>query len=256
MHHLMVTSAVYRQASRPTNRRWPASVRPAAAENWKRGRSIDPANDLLWRQNRRRLEGEAIRDAMLAASKSLSQRRGGPGVRPPLPKELLVTLLKNQWPVTPDKEDHDRRSIYLFVRRNLRYPIFRAFDKPDMNQSCPRRNRSTIAPQALMLLNSELSLSAAGRLAGFLIEQAGNDRSRQIELCFLRTLGRPPTAAERRTSLEFLAGTASRLKSENRPAAELALPDRVPASSDSYQAAALTDFCLAVFNLNEFIYVD
>ena len=113
----------------------------------------------------RRLEGEAIRDAMLAASGQLDFRRGGPGVMPPLPEELTKTLLPNQWKASENPADAARRSIYIFARRNLRYPLFEAFDRPDPNASCPLRGRSTTAPQSLLLFNSEFSLSCAKHLA-------------------------------------------------------------------------------------------
>ncbi|MCH7989252.1 MAG: DUF1553 domain-containing protein, partial [Planctomycetes bacterium] len=256
LHRLMLTSATYRQASRPENSRWSKERNSRAGKIWKQSTQNDPDNYLFSRAIRRRLEGEAVRDAMLSASGSLTQRRGGPGVRPPLPKELLVTLLKNQWPVTPNEIDHNRRSIYLFVRRNLRYPIFEVFDKPDTNASCPLRNRSTTAPQALMLLNSETSLTAARQLSGYLLAHAGTQTEKQIELCYLRCLSRSPTEQERKTALQFLTEDSDRLRSENRKAKELALPESMPTGTDIYAAAALTDFCLAIFNLNEFLYID
>ncbi|MCH8873691.1 DUF1553 domain-containing protein [candidate division KSB1 bacterium] len=174
----------------------------------------------------------------------------------PLPQELLVTLLKNQWPVTPNEEDHRRRSIYLFVRRNLRYPIFDVFDKPDTNSSCPRRNQSTTAPQALMLVNSNLSLSAARNLCGYVLRNAGNDFGRQIEVCYLRTLSRQPTLKERQTGIHFLTAESERLRQEGRHASELGLPADLSDGTDIHRAAALTGYCLAIFNLNEFIYID
>src|SRR5262249_18723783 len=184
-------------------------------------------------------------------------RRGGSGVFPPLPAEVAATLLnKGQWVVSPDETDHRRRSIYLFVRRNLRYPLFEAFDRPDTNASCPRRNPSTIAPQALILLNSEFSLAAARDLAGYVLEHADPNSDNQVQLAYRQALGRSPNASERDLAVGFLADQAARLKDTNRPAAELALPSTMPAGADPYTAAALTDFCLALFNLNEFVYVD
>jgi hypothetical protein len=253
---LLLTSATYRQASRPYAVGWTAAEAAAAQESWRKSRAIDPQNRLLARMSRQRLEGEAIRDAMLAASEQLSPRRGGPGVRPPLPPELVSTLLKDQWTVTPDVADHSRRGIYLFVRRNLRYPLFEAFDKPDTNASCPRRNRSTIAPQALMLLNSEFSLSAARHLAGFLLEQTGTDVAASISLGYERTLGRAPTTDELHTAREFLARHTTELKAASRTAESLVLPSGDVAAADPAAAAALVDFCLALFNLNEFVYLD
>jgi hypothetical protein len=189
--------------------------------------------------NRLRLDGESIRDAMLVSARRLSTRRGGPGVMPPLPSELLSTLLKKQWEVSPDEEDHRRRSIYLFVRRNLRYPLFDVFDRPDTNASCPERNRSTTAPQALWQLNSEFSLAAARDLAAYVTSQAGNEPREQIALAYRRTLCRPPMDEELASAIEFLDRQKQRLQENERPAAE-----------------ALAHLCLALFNLNEFVYLD
>ncbi|MDA0284834.1 MAG: DUF1549 and DUF1553 domain-containing protein, partial [Planctomycetota bacterium] len=230
MHRLIVTSATYRQASR-----LPADALPDQARQWHAALTKDPRNRFFSRGTRRRLEGEAIRDAMLAAAGQLSNRRGGPGIRPPLPDELVHTLLKNQWPVSDDAADFSRRSIYLFVRRNLRFPLFEAFDKPDTNFSCPLRNKSTIAPQALMLLNSKLSFDAAKSLALLIEEACGQseaDLDRRIELAFLRTLSRRPSLEETELATRFLK-----------------------ASNDG-ESAALVDLCLSLFNVNEFPYVD
>ena len=257
MHKLLLTSAVYRQASKPASADWTPDEQASAAASWKTGRRLDPENRLLARMNRQRLDGESIRDAMLDAASRLSLRQGGPGVRAPLPAEVAATLLnKNQWIISPDIEDHSRRSIYLFVRRNLRYPLFDAFDRPDTNASCPRRNRSTIAPQALILLNSEFSLDAARRLAGFVLSHAGTSHDAQISLAYARVLGRLPAQEEIAVALQFLDSQATLLKESNRPAAELALPVPFPDGFEPHRAAALTDFCLALFNLNEFVYVD
>ena len=104
--------------------------------------------------------------------------------------------------------------------------LFEAFDRPDTNQSCPRRNETTIAPQALELLNSEFSLHCAMDLAAILEQECGDDRALRIDRCYLRTLGRSPTPKERERASAF---------------------DR---------EAPLADLCLAMFNLNEFVYVD
>lgn len=223
LHRLIVTSSVYRAAS--------AKFQVLSA---KRGDAAEdslalstPHSALLATFPRRRLDGEAIRDALLAASGELNRQPGGPGFRPPLPDELVRTLLKSQWPVTPEVDQHRRRSVYLFARRNLRYPIFEAFDKPDGNASCPRRNVSTIAPQALLLLNADDSVVAARRLAEKIETQAGDDRHAAIELAYRHILCRKPTADDVRDAEQFL-------------------------TSDS----ALADLCLALFNLNEFVYVD
>jgi hypothetical protein len=217
LHRLIVTSSVYRQKSVVG---WtPSSERS--------DEGVQATNSLLTHFPHRRLDGEAIRDALLAASGELNRQPGGPGFRPPLPDELVRTLLKSQWPVTPEVEQHRRRSVYLFARRNLRYPIFEAFDKPDGNLSCSRRNVSTIAPQALLLLNADDSVVAARRLAERIESRVGTDRHAAIELAYRYILNRKPTDADLRDAEQFL-------------------------TSDS----GLADLCLALFNVNEFVYLD
>jgi hypothetical protein len=255
MHRLIVNSATYRQASRPALPEWSAGETEAARVAWQRSMAADPDNELLARMGRRRLEGEAIRDAMLAAADSLTARRGGQGVMPPLPDELVHTLLKGQWQVNSDEEDHRRRSIYLFARRNLRYPLFEAFDRPDALASCARRDRSTTAPQGLYLLNSEFSLVQARRLAGYVLGHTDGLEA-QIDLCYRRLLSRAPTAEELASSRNFLFREASRLRTESHAADELPSPLPAVAGVDPYSSAALVELCLAMFNLNEFIYVD
>ena len=224
LHRLIVTSSVYRMRS--TEFRVPSSESgktPASVAHSELGTRYS----VLASFPRRRLDGEAIRDALLAASGELNRQPGGPGFRPPLPDELVRTLLKSQWPVTPEVEQHRRRSVYLFARRNLRYPIFEAFDKPDGNLSCSRRNVSTIAPQALLLLNADDSVVAARRLAERIENQVGADRRAAIELAYRHILSRKPTDTELRDAEQFL-------------------------TSDS----GLADLCLALFNVNEFVYLD
>src|SRR5262249_39219841 len=163
LHRLIVTSASYRQSSRPSS-----------------AGKAEPESPWLARQNRRRLDGESIRDALLAVSGRLNPALGGPGVFPPLPPELTRLSSKGAiWPVSARIEDHHRRSLYVFVRRNLRYPFFEAFDRPDTNASCPQRPVTTIAPQALSLLNSALAADAARELAGRARREAGADTEAQ-----------------------------------------------------------------------------
>ncbi|MBM79842.1 MAG: hypothetical protein CMJ78_04525 [Planctomycetaceae bacterium] len=243
LHKLILTSATYRQSSLPHR-------------NAEQGEAENVDSSLLTRYPLRRLDGESIRDAMLAVAGTLNQRAGGPGIRPPLPPELVSTLLKNQWPVTKDSRDHHRRSIYLFVRRNLRYPLFEAFDKPDTNASCPVRSESTIAPQALFVLNSDFALQRAKDFAADLIRNS-NGAVDAVDQCICRALGRYPKDNELSLFCEFLIKELRRL---NKRSAADKRPIPVPAEfantdKENY-AAALTQVCLAIFNLNEFIYLD
>ena len=172
---------------------------------------------------RRRLTGEVLRDSMLQISGRLNRKRKGPGVRPPLPKEITGTLLRNQWEVSSDPSDHVRRSIYLFARRNLRFPMFDLFDRPSGIESCALRQEATTAPQALTLLNDGFTMECARALVKRCEVKEPQSR---IGFYYQQLLGRNPVASEMTLALEFIHGH----------------PDE--------------DFCIALFNVNEFLYID
>ncbi|MCX6837852.1 MAG: DUF1549 and DUF1553 domain-containing protein [Verrucomicrobia bacterium] len=184
---------------------------------------------------RKRLTGEMLRDAMLSVSGQLNLKTGGPGVKLPLPKEISDTLLKKQHEVNPDATEHHRRSIYTFARRNLRHPLFELFDRPDAQMSCARRNESTTAPQALMLLNSEFAHAIAAKLATDLNATHGSEATALITEATLCCLSRQPTKQENEMGQKFL--------------------QKQTAITPNFQAA-LADYCLALLNSNEFVYVD
>jgi hypothetical protein len=202
------------------------------------------------------MTADALRVALLAVSGQLNAKAGGAGVMPPLAKEVELTLLGGQWQVSENPADHVRRSVYIFARRNLRYPLLEAFDKADPNQTCAARHVSTTAPQALVMLNSRFVLDTARHLAGRALHEAGGDIQRAVESIFLRTLARLPSDKERGQAKEFLAREAALLMAEKRAADTLALPVPAPDGLPPEQGAALVDLCLAVLNTSEFVYVD
>jgi hypothetical protein len=211
LHRLILLSSTYRQGSR--------SDVAAAAHR------VDPDNRLLWHIARRRLSAEEIRDAMLAVSGELNLKAGGPSVMVPVDPDLVKFLYKpSQWAVTSDRTEHDRRSIYLVAKRNLRLPFMETFDQPDLLSSCARRELSTHAPQALEMMNGQLANEVATAFAVRLAREAGPDHGRIVERAYQLALGRAPNADERRFSLGFL---------ETQP---------------------LREFALALFNLNAFLH--
>ena len=127
---------------------------------------VDGDNRFLWRMNRRRLEAEMVRDSVLSVASSINLKMGGPPVIPPLTREEMAGLKDaSQWPVDLDKAEHMRRSVYLYVKRSFRMPLFEAFDMPDTSISCERRNVTTVAPQALALMNNEFMMEQAQALS-------------------------------------------------------------------------------------------
>ncbi len=207
LHRIILRSATYRQST------------AAEAEQVSR----DPDNRFYSRMNKLRLEGEAIRDSLLAVSGELNPKLGGPSVFPPIPKEIFQGAAG--WTTNSDPRDHARRSLYIFGRRNLRFPFLEVFDAPDNNLSCPARDRSTTAPQSLTLLNADEVLHAAERTAQRLEAEANSTEAR-ITLAYRLIVGRSPSAKERNLSAEFLT--------------------RSP----------LNELCRALFNLNSFVYVE
>ena len=213
LHRRIVLSSTYRQASRS----------PDAAL----GRAKDPANRLLWQFPRRRLSAEEVRDAMLVGVGTLNLKAGGESVMLPVDSDLVNLLYDpTQWRVTADPREHDRRSIYLIAKRNLRLPLGQAFDQPDLQTSCPRRETSTHALQALALLNGQTANRLAEVFAERLEREAGTDPARQVERAYRLATGRPPTAVEEKLAVAFL------------------------------QTQPLREFALAMFNVNAFLYVE
>ena len=162
LHRLMLTSATYRQLSKVE----------ASAEVLE----VDPANQLLWRMRQRRLEAEAVRDAILCASGEINLTMGGPSVKPTLPPGIAESPLA--WKPTKDPWERNRRTVYLYVRRRLRHPLLEAFDMPDSHTSCDHRSVTTTPLQALSLLNDLWSLERAQAFAARALREAGTDTER------------------------------------------------------------------------------
>jgi mono/diheme cytochrome c family protein len=214
MHRLLMLSNTYQMSNRHDG---------AAAR-------VDGENRLLWRMNRRRLEAEAVRDAILAAAGSLNLKMYGVPVVVGLSKDEMEGV-KNlyQWNPAVDEAEWNRRSVYLYVKRGFRFPLFEIFDAPDNSFSCPRRDVTNVAPQALALLNNDFVHRQAEIFAARLRRECGDDAARWVETGWQLALGRTPTSEERAKALEVFAAPGD---------------------------AALVKFCLLLYNLNEFVYVD
>ncbi|MFZ2279444.1 MAG: DUF1553 domain-containing protein [Prosthecobacter sp.] len=188
LHKLIVTSATYQQAS---------TIRPTSAR-------MDPNNDLLWRQNRLRLDAEVVRDVCLAASGLLSPKMGGAPVYPPIPEGVMsLGQVKRAWPLSKGS-DRYRRGIYTFIFRATPPPALSVFDAPDGFSTCTRRIRSNTPLQALTLLNDSAYVEFAQALAARLIKEAKGDDARISHACQL-CLSRPPLENERKALTRLLA---------------------------------------------------
>ena len=211
LHRLLLLSNTYQMSSQPNE----------ANSN------VDADNRFLWRMNRRRLQAEELRDSVLASSGALNTKMAGPPVAIPLSEEEMSGMRDpSQWPVHPDVAEHNRRSVYLYVKRSFRLPMFEAFDQPDAVASCARRESSTVAPQALTLMNSDFMLKQAAHLAQHLQKEQGADQAKWIEAGSRIVFGRAPTPDEAKRSAAFL------------------------------QRNDLASLCLLWFNTNEYLYVD
>jgi mono/diheme cytochrome c family protein len=231
LHRLMVTSAAYRRGS--------VISESVNSKSVKASHTAAPITDSLLtdysHQNIRRLSAEQLRDALLAVSGLLKlEHAGGPPVWPDLPPEILQAnpafLDDNEtktkgWYPSP-KTNQNVRSVFLIQKRTVRVPFLETFDLPENSVSCARRNESIVAPQALSLLNSSLTVEASRALAGRVQREAGEDLAKQVNRAFALALQRAPAPDERRACMELV------------------------------RQRSLAELCRALLNLNEFIYVD
>ena len=143
-----------------------------------------------------RLEGEKIRDSLLSISGQLQKSSGGPGVFVSLPDDVAGGFEFFKWFPSGEKQQA-QRTIYTFQRRSVMNPMIEVFDGANMSEVCSRRSATVVPTQAFSLLNSEFTHSAARRFAERVVELAGPDIDKQIDLAFLSALGRRPSDAER-----------------------------------------------------------
>ena len=221
LHRLIMTSNAYLMSS-------------AGNEH---GLAVDPSNDLFWRFDVRRLDAEEVRDAALAVTGQLNPKMFGPGFFARLPAEVLATQSRpgDGWGESPPDEQR-RRSIYIHVKRSLLPPLLTAFDFPDVDTSCEARFMTTQPGQALSMLNGEFFHEQARRLAERAEADSGNDLREQVARAMELALGRP--AADK----EIAAGAA--------------LVNRLEREYGKSPQGAMKYWCLAVLNLNEFVFLD
>jgi len=228
LHRLILTSSTWRQQSRV------GSNQRAA------GTAVDPENRLLWRQNMRRLEAEPLRDAILATSGSLSDAMFG--------SPQAVNRLKDGEVIVPSKSEQQRRSIYVMILRLNPETMLQAFDQPEMTVNCTNRSRSTVATQALTLLNSDPMVRAADAFTRRVFAENPSD---PIGYAVLAAFSRPATDDER----IILSGFLDDLKAKHladQAAETRPNPDMI---ADAKQKA-FADLCHILLSANEFAYVD
>lgn len=183
----------------------------------------------------RRMEAEVIRDSILAVSGKLNLKMGGPGIKPRIRAELLDASQRNKWPaLKKESAEHWRRSIYIYVKRQLLMPSLELFDAPTTTDSCALRTQSTVPTQSLVLMNDEFVEEQAGHLARRAAAEAGDDRARIVERLFLITLSKKLSPQRLRESLDFLT-------------------QREKASD---KETALRDLAHVLLNSSEFVYIE
>lgn len=235
----IMLSSVYQESS---------SYQPEAA-------AADPDNLLQWKYPRHREEGEEIRDSMLYVSGLLNPKMGGPGIHPELPPGTVPAKYGN-WTPEKDPAEANRRSVYIFEKRVMIYPMFEAFDAPNPQESCPRRFRTVIPSQALMMMNDRLVVEWSRALAGRVLNDSGLTAEQQVERAYRLALSRSPNPRELQAVLDFLdrqSGTIARRLAQKET---VLLPANAPPNMPPARAAAFVDFCHTLMNSNEFLYVN
>jgi len=228
LHRLILTSHTYRQAS---------THRESATE-------ADPRNRLLSRQNRIRLEAEAVRDAALSASGLLTGVIGGPSVFPPQPDGASkLGQMQRDW-VEAEDQDRFRRGLYTYFWRSSPHPGLMVFDAPDSTSACTRRARSNTPLQALTLLNDQAYYEFAQGLAQRVLDQGPEARDERLDYAFRLCVARPPGADERDQLAGFLADQLDSFQTA---------PEEAKQVAETPELAAWTAVSRVLLNLDEFI---
>jgi hypothetical protein len=166
---------------------------------------IDPQNKLLGVFPRQRLDAEQIRDSLLQAAGLLDETIGGPAVMPPQPAlPNQAGQNENSWKVSEDPRDHNRRSVYVFVKRNNPYPLLDTFDWANPQTVHGKREVTTTAPQALALINSDLVYGWSQVLAGRALREGGDKDTARIARLFEILYSREPRKEETQALIAFL----------------------------------------------------
>jgi hypothetical protein len=244
LHREILLSSVYRQSS------------AYRADAYK----VDPENKLLAVFPRRRLDAEQIRDSLLLAAGELNDKVGGPSVLPPLPQGLAggKDFYENAlWTVSKEKSDWNRRSLYIFTRRSLVYPMLASFDMSSPQQVHSKRDVTTTPLQALTLYNSEVVFEWSQALAGRVIREAGNDESKQLDRLYLILFARYPDRTEKKDLRAFLDSHEKVIRGKAVDGKfDIAVPTGLkdPQNLDPLRAAAFVDLVHTVANSNDFTY--
>jgi hypothetical protein len=226
MHRLIVTSATYQQSSLESPEQ----------------KTLDPENRLWSRYPRRRLEAEAIRDAILFTSGRLNPVMFGPGARA-RPGDVALAPEAARSPLAVrEGPQQARRSVYLSVSRSAPSVLLESFDQPAPACPCDARRSTTVAPQALLLLNAPFIIEQADYFARRVKSEAGNDPAAQVDRIYRMALGRPPKDSERQKAIQFLSDPVLKQRPGRRPGAD--------------DPGALADLAHVIYNLNEFVWVD
>ncbi len=236
LHRLMMNSTAYRQSSQRTE----------AAD------AVDYDNQLYSRMNVRRLDAEAIRDSILQVSGVLNQRMYGPASPIQADDVGQIIVATDGSAASPTESKAYRRSVYVQIRRSQPLAVLRTFDAPVMETNCVQRTSSTVATQALLMMNSNFQLQQAKLFAQRLQREAGADLAAQVEQAWQIAYQREAEATERDDAVAFLNHQAAYL-------AQTAAAEEDPAKKQSpadQQLQALTNLCQVLLSSNEFLYVD
>ncbi len=221
MHKLILLSNTYQMCSTASDK----------------GMSLDPATNLFWRFNMRRLTAEEVRDSFLAVSGKLNPKMYGESIYPKIPKEVLAgQSVPGQGWGNSSPEEAARRSIYVHIKRSLLVPILIQHDQADTDSSCPVRYTTTVPTQALGMLNGQFSNEQAAALAERLTKEAPNDVKAQVRRAIRLTNGRNASDDEVKKDVAFIAMMRDKHKLS--------------------ETDVLKRYCLLVLNANEFLYLD
>ena len=244
IHRLILQSNVYQQSMRnPKNDVY---------------EKMDSNNLYFWRRSPIRLEGEAIRDSILAVSGQLNTLKGGPPFFPKI--DPVVLDRARTWWEPSSNEERNRRTLYMLQCRSIQFPLINVFDGPNIQESCPVRGMTTVTPQVFSLLNSDFSHEQSLAMSKRIIREVGSDVTKQIGRAFWLAFQRSPSQMERKQCLLFLKRLNDMPKIREKLLEKtIAFPNQKnegKLQETKRERGSLSNLCLVLLNMNEFIFLE
>ncbi|MCH2693585.1 MAG: PSD1 and planctomycete cytochrome C domain-containing protein [Acidobacteriia bacterium] len=242
VHRLILTSNVYR-----------LSMKHSQSEPYEK---IDPNNEYLWVRDPFRISAESLRDSLLAISGQLNLDMGGPAFFPESNFEQMARA--GVWWLKSPGNEANRRTVYMIQSRSYPIPMIKVFDGPNLDESCVVRGNTTVTPQVFSLLNGKFPNDQSNAMAQRIINEVGHDIEKQIERAFQLAFQRTPSLFEKKKCLAFMQNATTHTNTDTLTLKQIAFSEESTTKATNHlnNLNDLTNLCLILINMNEFIFLE